>query len=234
MERNERVRAILTELEATRENLLALSDDIWQSIDHNDDTALEQGIQFKREYNKKVKDFSQIATELSAMVQQFTDVRLETATVSPSAEEVADNPKQAEDERQRLIRELDREIAHSLDENFTFKRPYGFVLGDYAAKDLVTWKQLYHLVCSYLAERESAQFAGLCENKVFISSQGNHAFAHTSYGLREPQQIIEGVYAETNLSANSVRDSIEKLLHEFSYDPARFKIYLREDRNAAA
>jgi hypothetical protein len=31
-----------------RENLLALSDEIWQSIDHNDPEALEEGVQFKR------------------------------------------------------------------------------------------------------------------------------------------------------------------------------------------
>ncbi len=234
MERDERVRAILTDLEATRENLLGLSDDIWQSIDHNDDAALEQGIQFKREYNKKVKDFSQLATELSALVQQFTDVRLDTETVSPSAEEVADNPKQAEDERQRLIRELDREASHSLAENFTFKRPYGFIIGDYAAKELVTWKQLYRLVCVYLASSDPSHFASLCESKRFISNQGSRAFAHTATSVREPLQIIEGVYAETNLSANTIRDNIEKLLVEFGFPLGDFKLYLREAHNSVA
>lgn len=36
-------REILEDLEAVRENLLALSDDIWLSIDHNDADALEEG-----------------------------------------------------------------------------------------------------------------------------------------------------------------------------------------------
>lgn len=37
----EKIRSILTDLERVRENLLALSDDIWLSIDHNDNEALD-------------------------------------------------------------------------------------------------------------------------------------------------------------------------------------------------
>ena len=36
----DRIRSILQRLEQTREDLLALSDDIWLSIDHNDTQAL--------------------------------------------------------------------------------------------------------------------------------------------------------------------------------------------------
>lgn len=39
----ERTRQILEDLEGVRENLLALSDDIWLSIDHNDPQALDAG-----------------------------------------------------------------------------------------------------------------------------------------------------------------------------------------------
>jgi hypothetical protein len=64
---NERTRQILEDLEAVRENLLALSDDIWLSIDHNDPQALEEGVQFKRAYNEKMAAFDQVAVELSAL-----------------------------------------------------------------------------------------------------------------------------------------------------------------------
>ena len=67
-----RIRQILEDLEAVRENLLALSDDIWLSIDHNDTDALEEGVEFKRQYNEKMAAFDTLATELSRMVQQFT------------------------------------------------------------------------------------------------------------------------------------------------------------------
>ena len=46
-----RIRTILTNLENVREDLLALSDDIWLSIDHNDSIAMDEGVKFKKEYN---------------------------------------------------------------------------------------------------------------------------------------------------------------------------------------
>ena len=41
------IRNILQDLERVRENMLALSDDIWLSIDHNDPDALQEGVEFK-------------------------------------------------------------------------------------------------------------------------------------------------------------------------------------------
>lgn len=69
MTANERIRQILGDLETVRENLLALSDDIWLSIDHNDPQGLEEGVQFKRAYNEKTTAFDTLASELSAMVR---------------------------------------------------------------------------------------------------------------------------------------------------------------------
>lgn len=39
---NKSIRNILTDLEHVHENLLSLSDDIWLSIDHNDQEALNE------------------------------------------------------------------------------------------------------------------------------------------------------------------------------------------------
>ena len=43
------IRDILRDLDRVRENMLALSDDIWLSIDHNDPDALQDGVEFKKE-----------------------------------------------------------------------------------------------------------------------------------------------------------------------------------------
>lgn len=56
----DRTREILHDLEAVRENLLALSDDIWLSIDHNDPDALEAGVEFKRAFNSKAAATEQL------------------------------------------------------------------------------------------------------------------------------------------------------------------------------
>ncbi|TWU23241.1 hypothetical protein Pla52o_27770 [Novipirellula galeiformis] len=114
-----RTRLILEDLEAVRENLLALSDDIWLSIDHNDEQALEEGVDFKRAYNTKVAAFDSVASELSELVQQYTSVRLDEAEQASGSDR---------EQNERIIAELDREDPHLLNEDFTYKRPYGFIL----------------------------------------------------------------------------------------------------------
>ena len=47
----ERIQSILTNLDAVGEDLLALSDDIWLNIDHNDNGALAEGVRFKTAFN---------------------------------------------------------------------------------------------------------------------------------------------------------------------------------------
>jgi hypothetical protein len=73
----DRTRAILEDLEAVRENLLALSDDIWAGIDRQDLAAFDEGVRFMRSYVEKMSEFDRLAAELSVLVQQYTQVSLE-------------------------------------------------------------------------------------------------------------------------------------------------------------
>jgi hypothetical protein len=67
----DRTRAILEDLEAVRENLLALSDDIWAGIDRQDLAAFDEGVRFMRSYVEKMSEFDRLAAELSVLVQQY-------------------------------------------------------------------------------------------------------------------------------------------------------------------
>ena len=51
------ISSILNDLTNVHENLLSLSEYIWQSIDHNDTEKLEEGVSFKKEFNHLVDDF---------------------------------------------------------------------------------------------------------------------------------------------------------------------------------
>ena len=219
----DRTKQILEDLEATRENLLALSDDIWQSIDHNDAEALEEGVQFKRTYNEKMSTFDSLATELSELVQQFTSVSLES-----------DEQSGAEDDSQneRIVRELNRETPHAIDEDFTFKRPFGFILDGTGTTGITTWKRLYEVLCRQLHRRDEERFLALIDNPEFISNRGHHQFSRDKDHLRNSSHIVDGVYTEVNLSANSIRNVINSLLDEFSIPLDDLQILLREDRDA--
>jgi hypothetical protein len=221
----ERVHQILTDLERVRENLLTLSDDIWLSIDHHDQDALREGVEFKLAYNDKMMQFNSVASDLSALIQKFTDVPVETPVSGG-------NGRRGTAENERIIRELDREAPHTLDEDFSYTRPYGFVLQGRAYKDIVTWRRIYELTCQQLASKDLARFATLPTDPEWIGKRGNKAFATDPQSLRFALEITDGIYAEGNLSANNIRDYIKRLLNIFGIDQQEFVIYLREDRDA--
>lgn len=218
-----RIRSILQQLEQVREDLLALSDDIWLSIDHNDNQALLEGVAFKKEYNAKVAAFDQLAGELSALVQRFTAVKLDEA-VAP--------PNQTPQSRERIVRELDQRQAYGLDDDLTFKRPYGFQLGDEAQAKVNTWRRLYELICLHLERRDPQRFARLPDTPGFTTRRGNPIFSRDPQALRSAMALPSGVYAEVNLSANHLRDQIKALLDAFGIERQALRIFLRQDRDA--
>lgn len=203
--------------------LLALSDDIWSSIDHNDSQAMEEGVAFKKAYNAKMAAFDQLAGELSALVQQFTAVNL--AEPTPPT-----NPSRRA--REGVVRDLDQREPHRIDEDFTFKRPYGFRLGDEAQSQVTTWRRLYELICLHLARQDPVRFARLPDDPAFTTRRGNPYFARDPQALRSAMSLPSGVHAEVNLSANHLRDQINGLLKYYGIDRGMLQIYLRQDRDA--
>jgi len=221
---HDRTRQILEDLEAVRENLLALSDDIWLSIDHNDLKALEEGVQFKRIYNEKARGFDELASELSAVIQQYTSVRLE------SEEQSGEGDRERND---RIVQELNREEPHSIDEDFTYRRPHGFILNGEGTTGITTWRRLFELVCQQLVRRNPDRFRALPENADFVSSRGNRGFSRNRGELRSASEIGEGIFAEINLSANGLKNTLRHLLATFDIPATDLRLFLREDRDAA-
>jgi hypothetical protein len=219
----ERTLQILRDLEAVRENLLALSDEIWLSIDHNDADALEEGVEFKRAYNSKLSAFDALSSELSQLVQKFT--RVDLAVEEESGHHDSQN-------NQRIIEQLNREQPHSIDEDFTFKRPHGFILDGAATTGITTWRRLYEIICIAMIRRDGELFRGLFDHDKFVSSRGHRQFTTDPSELRSPSRLEEGIYTEINLSANGLRDVIRNLLEVYALPPDRLEIFLRQDRDA--
>lgn len=212
-----RVITILQELECLRESLFALSDDIWRNINHNDENALDEGYQFKKNFNKKMIDFDKASAEISEMTQKFLKIEIDN--------------NEMPDENERIIQSLNNEKPYSLSDDFCYKRPYGFLLKGKAFKNITTWRRLYGEFCRQLAIIDPERFRGLPDNPKFIGRR-NRCFSRDPEKLYVKLEIANGVYAEGNSSANSMRDNMKKLLEEFGIDPEELKIFLREDRNA--
>lgn len=220
----DRTRRILKVLEANGENSLALSDNIWLSINHNDPELLKAGVEFKRAYNAKAADFDRVASELSALVQRDTGVWLAEAEKTGSTDRV---------ENDRIIAELNREEPHRLDENITYKRPHGFVLEGQGTTGITTWQRLYELVLQRLHDRDPERFRGLCSDPDFTTNCGNPTFTTDPTKLRKALEVRAGLFVESNLSANGIRDILRRVLTTFAIPTDQLLIFLRQDRDAA-
>lgn len=220
---NDRIRNILEDLESVRENLLALSDDIWLSIEHNDPNALENGYQFKKAYNQKWAEFAHVADDLSRLIQQFTKINL-------TADEVTGTDDETENDR--IIKELDNEVPHTLDEDFTYIRPYGFVLNGKATVGLTTWRRLYEVFCQQLASENSECFRSLPDHPEMARRDGRRFIDYVAENHNVSSEVVPGMFLEVNLSANSIRHSMRRMMKAFNLPESEMKIYFREDRDA--
>lgn len=223
-ETQRKIRALLQDLESVRENLLALSDDIWLGIDHNNNDAMQQAIEFKREYNVKMESFAQVAEDISVMVMQFTNVR--------SAEEATESTATSREARDRVIAELDRRTPHHLDEDFTYKRPYAYRLQDHAVTGTTTWRALYEDVLRHLRMVDMEVFRSLPDREEQISRRGSPHFARSPDALRVAAHLEEDIYIEINMSAKMIVTMIQTVLPLFGLKESDMKVYLREDRDA--
>lgn len=168
--------------------------------------------------------FDRLASEISELVQQYTQVRIE--------EPESEGTETEQERNARVVQELNREEAHKLDEDFTYKRPCGYALQGKAFNGLSTWRRLFEHVCLGLHKRDADLFACLPDLIAFKTRRGNPFFSRDPHDLRVGAEVVPKIYAEINLSAKGLCGVIRLLLKTFEIPESDMTIYLREDRDA--
>lgn len=126
---------------------------------------------------------------------------------------------------------VDSNIPHNLYDDYTHKRPAAFeFLGQkYLAKE---WKDIFVQTCEALATKNVNLFSS------FVTDNGMQGrkvkyFCTDKREIRSPRQIGEtGIYVMTNMSANQIRNIIEKMLRKYGIKITEYKIYLKADYTA--
>lgn len=219
-----RIKKILAQLSAANNELLSLADDIWLSIEHNNNDALQKGVAFKTAYNDKVKDLEKLQSDISKLIEDFVG----EPSIEIDYRKIVKKPYQRET-REKEIHELDDRIKHFLDESFTNKSPAGFSIRGRNYMDVRSWRVLYLTTIKYLYQNYE-NFEDILSSHKFISKRGRRIFSRNITDLREPIEIKPGIYVEVNLSANQIRNHIKLLLKFFNIGIKEFVIYLRLER----
>ena len=219
-----KIKEILDMLNVLNEYFLSLPDDMLLNIDPRDNQSLENGLNFIKEFNDSLSQFVIGSNRIESQIKKYFSINPEEEDVQ---QESAEGNKNI-----RIKKELDNSVPHTLDENFTYKRPFGFILGDSAYKGLKTWKILYLQVLKELKMKNPQLFSKLPEEPKFISRRGNCFFSRKTDTLRVAEKFSSDFYLEINLSANQIKTNIKELLEHFGINYKEMKIYLREDRDA--
>lgn len=84
---------------------------------------------FKQRYNATMIEFSSVADQIQKLISEYTMVEVEDESTPPDVDY---------SEKERVVQELDRTQAYKLNDDFRYKRPYGYAFSGGAVKDLRT------------------------------------------------------------------------------------------------
>lgn len=217
----ERTRRILDALNDAAEHLKEYADDIWLSVDRSSPETIRSGAERQVDFLHAQNEFSELASKLEGLIRDDM-----TEEARDKIDDLADD-----DERKRLIVQLDRSVPHRLNESFTWKRPYAIRLDEDRVGQQNTWKGTYRWLLQQLAEEDPVRFDALVDADLARTPRGLH---HVSQRKPDVRSAIEvsGLFFESNLSANDTRDKMTEVLKAMGRSIDDVAVYLREDRDS--
>lgn len=138
-------------------------------------------------------------------------------------DEVMNNTDMSDD----ITYQVDHKAEHTLNEDFTHIRPYGFRFRNktYICK---TWKEILLKTCEALFMLNKNRFVEFA-NIRNTNGLKPKCFSAEPNNLRKPESICGAIYVETNLSSNSIRYLIIQMLKEFGFMIEDYLVYFRAD-----
>lgn len=126
---------------------------------------------------------------------------------------------------------VDNTVPYSLMEDFTHKRPAAFSLQG-TRIEANDWKDVFVQTCETLVSMDKETFMLFVSDKMMQGRKIAY-FSKDPTGMRKAEPIQgTDIYVTTNLSANSIRNIIQKMLGKYSIPLSEYKIYLKADYTA--
>lgn len=123
---------------------------------------------------------------------------------------------------------VDNKVEHTLYENFTHIRPYGFKINDDKIIEAKSWQEVLIKTSELLFAIDERKFFSFEQNKS-MNGKKNKYFSKDKSNLRKPGSINGELYIELNQSSNSIRNLIVKMLKEYGFKVGDYKVYYRAD-----
>lgn len=124
--------------------------------------------------------------------------------------------------------QVDNQVEHTLYEDFMHKRPFGFKFIKNDIYEVRTWGEVFIKTCEILYDIDSKKFNDF-ENLLHMNGKKNKYFSKDIRNIRKEHKIRDGIFVETNHSANTIRNIILKMLKEYKFKASDYKVYFWAD-----
>lgn len=209
-------------------------------IDHRiSELVSERDYDKVNEYVKMSKTVSEMSSYVKEMFNKY-GVDIDQTIVECSEKDSEIIHELPEDEMEILLTgekrinyenfRVDESVAYNLMTDFRYMKPAAFSLDGvrYPAR---LWKLVLLETCELLWEKNYSIFESFVDDK-FMQGKTRTYFSKAKETMGKPE-LVNGteIFVETNLSANSIRDLIVKMLDRYRIPHATYQIYLSKDLN---
>lgn len=174
------------------------------------------------ELHKKVSDEFELNREICELIESSISVDL-----------IDDLFVQTYEEEKRNIPNygdyvVDQTVPHTLFEDFEHKKPIGFKLNDKIV-EASNWANVLQLTCELLYNIDPKIFNSFIGDGNMNGKKRSY-FSYSEDNIRKPKKLkCAQIYIEINLSANSIKQIIIKMLKKYKIRLTDYIVYFRAD-----
>lgn len=212
--------------ERFKQNSIDLSESAHLLVSVMDETIKEIHVKHNKALNNRDYNLVRALIELSECLSGYQDLLQNIV----SNLDVDDNRPATDDDFESDDESflVDHNVVHTLFEDFTHTRPYGFEFRGNFYK-VHTWREMMAKTCLLLANDDYERVLKFQFNPS-LNGKKKPYFTDEPSELRTPVPIGDTVlYFEGNMSANSIRNLLKRIIQEFGFNAVSFKIFLRAD-----
>ena len=184
----------------------------------------------KRDYEKmnNLQELLQSVDQIQGKLEEYSDLLQLDEEIEEDIIQIEECEDESKEHPDYDSLRVDQNIPYTLYDDYTHKRPAAFAIFGVRqnAKD---WREVLIRTCEILAEKDIVKFNTFVNDKTMQGRKVQY-FSKDPKGIREPRKVKgTEVYVMTNMSANSIRNVIERMLRKYSIKINDYKLYLKAD-----
>jgi len=224
---DERLQKVRDQLGEVRGDLDRLSSAIWQDIDHENPTRLEEGVRFKQSYNERRSALEGTMDQMLALLAEYPSSGPGNGAAEPKGEEAETVVSEAL-EGDMAVDIGEPMAASPFTAGLDQKVPFGFVLGGQTHTSASAWPLFYEALLQELYGRAPEKLLHLADAPGELEQGGRPMFARVPDSLDDPLPIADAIFAEVDMAPETLLQVIKHLIGYMGFPLESFKILLKE------